>query len=146
MRIFDKAALDSQFSGDALESLKQMGVEVYAEGELERGIIQQAQQQLADKDKAQTKQRPAAAEQLAANGEAGGKRAAEPHPVAAGDRSCARWRRRRLRQRRGARALTDAVGVEREGGGGGVDARREEAMMRVRVRVYGTWVVANITS
>ena len=76
IRQLDKAALDSQFSGDALESLKQMGVEVYAEGELERGIIQQAQQQLAEKDKARTKQRPAAAEQLAANGEAGGKRAA----------------------------------------------------------------------
>ena len=39
-------ALDSEFSGDTLQGLQQLGVQVYDENELERGIIEQAQQQI----------------------------------------------------------------------------------------------------
>ena len=59
-RAIPSLALDSQFSGDALESLKQLGVEVYTEGELERGIIQQAQDQLAQKGRPQERAASAA--------------------------------------------------------------------------------------
>ena len=66
-RAIPSLALDSQFSGDALESLKQLGVEVYTEGELERGIIQQAQDQLAEKGRPQERAASAASTVSAAS-------------------------------------------------------------------------------
>ena len=85
-RAIPSLALDSQFSGDALESLKQLGVEVYTEGELERGIIQQAQDQLAEKGRPQERAASAASTVSAASAvsaasvEGGGSSAAVTQP------------------------------------------------------------------
>ena len=66
-RAIPSLALDSQFSGDALESLKQLGVEIYTEGDLERGIIEQAQDQLAEKGRPQERAASAASTVSAAS-------------------------------------------------------------------------------
>ena len=55
-RAIPSLALDSS-SPEMRSSLKLLGVEVYTEGELERGIIQQAQDQLAQKGRPQRRLR-----------------------------------------------------------------------------------------